>query len=244
MTLIPQLLINVDHVATLRNARQECFPDPVAAAVLCEMAGAHGIVFHLREDRRHINERDVRLLRETVRGKLDFELSTNEEVVDICCRTQPHLATLVPERREEVTTEGGIDVVQHRDLLQRTVDTLHTAGVTEVATFVDPDHAQIDASLAIGADAIELHTGDFAVAATGSEQLERARQLATAAAHAHAVGLKVHAGHGLDYLNYGLFRSVVKHVSEVSIGFAVIARAVLVGLDVAVRDMLRLVKGG
>lgn len=238
-----RLLINIDHVATLRNARRERFPDPVAAAVLCELAGADGIVFHLREDRRHINDRDARLLRETVRTKLDFELSTAEEIVRICCEVRPELATLVPERREEVTTEGGLDVAAHRDRLAEVVPRLFEAGVEEVALFVDADPAQIEAAREVGANAIELHTGDFANARTAAAAEAEARRLAAAAERAHALGLLVHAGHGLDYQNYPTFARIVPHVHEVSIGFAVVARAVLVGLDQAVREMRRVVQG-
>lgn len=240
---VTNLLINIDHVATLRNARREAFPDPVRAAALCETAGADGIVFHLREDRRHVTERDVRLLKETVRGKLDFELSTDEEVVRICCETQPELATLVPERREEVTTEGGLDVRARAERLRGVVGRLFEAGIGEVALFVDPVPAQIEAAAATGATAVELHTGDFANAATRAGREEQAARLARGAEAARAAGLRVHAGHGLDYRNYPLFARAVPHVEEVSIGFAVIARAVLVGLDRAVRDMRRLVRG-
>jgi pyridoxine 5-phosphate synthase len=240
---VTNLLINIDHVATLRNARREAFPDPVAAAALCERAGADGIVFHLREDRRHIQDRDVRLLKETVRGKLDFELSTNEDVVAVCCATRPHLATLVPERREEITTEGGLDVISHRNRLHEVIPRLFEAGIEEVALFVDPDPAQLEAARAVGANCIELHTGDFATARTHEAQHAMAGRLAEAATAAHQLGLRVHAGHGLDYLNYPLFKQTVPHVREVSIGFAVVARAVLVGLDRAVQDMRVLVKG-
>ncbi len=237
------LLINIDHVATLRNARREAFPDPVHAAVLCELAGADGIVFHLREDRRHINERDVRLLKETVKTKLDFELSTAEEIVAICCDVQPHLATLVPEHREEVTTEGGLDVVKSQARLETVIPRLYDAGIHEVALFVDPVAAQIAAAQAVGANSIELHTGDFALALTPEAQQAEAHKLAEAAAHAHDLGLQVHAGHGLDYQNYPVFARAVPHVHEVSIGFAVVARAVLVGMQQAVREMRLLVKG-
>ena len=238
-----RLLINIDHVATLRNARQESFPDPIAAAVLCEVAGADGIVFHLREDRRHINESDVARLKETVQGKLDFELSVAPEIVRICCETQPALATLVPERRDEVTTEGGLDVRGHAAVLRDTTAQLLGAGIAEVALFVDPDPAQLEAAAETGANAIELHTGDFANAQTPAEQAAEAAHLADAARIAHSLGLRVHAGHGLDYHNYPVFAARVPHVREVSIGFAVVARAVLVGLDKAVRTMRYLVKG-
>jgi len=234
---VTNLLINVDHVGTLRNAREETFPDPVHAAARCEQAGADGIVFHLREDRRHITERDVRLLAETVNGKLDFELSTEEEVVSICCDVVPDLATLVPERREEVTTEGGLDVTASRPRLNAVTDRLYDAGVDQVSLFVDPVPAQIEATAAVGANCVELHTGDFAEASTEAARREEAERLAAAADAAYEAGLRVHAGHGLDYNNFSLFRETVPHVAEVSIGFAVMARAILVGMDQAVRDM-------
>lgn len=236
------LLINVDHVGTLRNAREETFPDPVHAAARCEQAGADGIVFHLREDRRHITERDVRLLVETVNGKLDFELSTEEEVVSICCDVVPDLATLVPERREEVTTEGGLDITANRSRLDTVIPRLYDAGVDQVSLFVDPVPAQIEAAADTGANCVELHTGDFAEAPTEADRREEAERLATGAEAAHEAGLRVHAGHGLDYRNFPLFRETVPHVAEVSIGFAVMARAILVGMDQAVRDMCATVK--
>ncbi|MFW5955141.1 MAG: pyridoxine 5'-phosphate synthase [Rhodothermales bacterium] len=236
-----RLLVNIDHVATLRNARRETFPDPIHAASLCEAAGAHGIVFHLREDRRHITDRDVSLLKETVRGKLDFELSTNEEILRFCCEIRPHLATLVPERREEVTTEGGLDVVANRERVEDVVASLSAAGIQEVAVFLDPDLRQVDAAIEAGANTVELHTGDFA-----SSRAENRRrvldELAAAAAHAHRHGLRVHAGHGLDYHNYPEFARSVPHIEEVSIGFAIMARSLLVGMDRAVSDMVRLVE--
>lgn len=238
-----KLLINIDHIATLRNARRESFPDPVHAAMLCETAGADGIVFHLREDRRHISERDVRILNETVRGKLDFELSTDPEIVAICCSIRPDLATLVPERREEVTTEGGLDVIANQDRLKDVTSQLLDAGVRQVALFVDPSEEQVEAAADAGATSVELHTGDFANAASPEERKRLASVLAGAAAKAHELGLDVHAGHGLDYLNYQTFKETVPHVEEVSIGFAIIARAVLVGIEQAVREMRLIVKG-
>lgn len=240
---MPNLLINIDHVATLRNARREAFPDPVEAARLCEASGADGIVFHLREDRRHINDHDVARLKQVVRGKLDFELSTNEEIVEICCRTCPDLATLVPERREEITTEGGLDVIRRQAALTVTVDRLKKAGIGEVALFVDPDIDQIRVVRDTGASTIELHTGDFANSPAGADQLHEVNRIAKAAEFAHECGLTVHAGHGLDYENYRLFSRVVPHVREVSIGFSVIAQAIFMGLGAAVTEMARLVKG-
>ena len=236
------LLVNVDHVGTLRNARRAEVPDPVRAAARCEHAGADGIVFHLREDRRHIKERDVRLLRQTVEGKLDFELSTDEEVVSICCDVGPDLATLVPERREEVTTEGGLDVRAGGDRLSSTVARLFDAGVEQVSLFVDPVPAQIEAAAATEANCVELHTGDFAEAATEEARRTEAKRLARAAETAHDAGLRVHAGHGLNYRNVSLFQEAVPHVAEVSIGFAIMARAVMVGMDQAVRDMRSIIE--
>jgi pyridoxine 5-phosphate synthase len=240
---VTNLLINIDHVATLRNARQESVPDPVHAAARCEAAGADGIVFHLREDRRHITERDVRLLKETVKGKLDFELSTADDIVAICCDVQPDLATLVPERREEVTTEGGLDVRAARDRLQGVITRLYDAAIPQVSLFVEPDPAQIKAAADVGANCVELHTGDFANATTEDDQRAVAQQLAEGARVAHDAGLRVHAGHGLDYNNFPLFADEVPHVQEVSIGFAIMARAILVGMDAAVHEMRRVVKG-
>jgi pyridoxine 5-phosphate synthase len=237
------LLINVDHVGTLRNARQASFPDPVHAAARCEHAGADGIVFHLREDRRHITERDVHLLDQTVEGKLDFELSTDEEVVAICCDVAPDLATLVPERREEVTTEGGLDVAASRDRLDSVIAQLFDAGVEQVSLFVDPVPEQIEAAADTEANCVELHTGDFADAPTDAAQQKEGERLARAAKTAHGAGLRVHAGHGLDYQNVPRFCDAVPHVAEVSIGFAVVARSVMVGVDQAVRDMRATVKG-
>lgn len=237
------LLINVDHVGTLRNARKESFPDPVHAAALCEQAGADGIVFHLREDRRHITERDVRVLNKTVQGKLDFELSTDPEVVSICSDVAPDVATLVPERREEVTTEGGLDVLDHRARLEDTVAELFDAGISQVSLFVDPIPEQIEAAANVGANCVELHTGDFAQATTEAEEREEAERLARGARVAHDAGLRVHAGHGLDYRNFSIFRETVPHVAEVSIGFAIMARAIMVGMEQAVRDMYTTVKG-
>lgn len=238
-----QLLINIDHIATLRNARRESVPDPVHAAMLCETAGADGIVFHLREDRRHISERDVRILSQTVKGKLDFELSTDPEIVAICCSIRPDLATLVPERREEVTTEGGLDVITNQESLKDVTSQLLDAGVRQVALFVDPSPDQVEAAAAAGATNVELHTGDFANATSPEERMRLASVLAGAAARAHELGLDVHAGHGLDYLNYQTFKETVPHVEEVSVGFAIIARAVLVGIEQAVREMRLIVKG-
>ena len=239
---ITNLLINIDHVATLRNARREAFPDPVHAAVLAETAGADGIVFHPRADQRHIRERDVRVLKETVKTKLDFELSMNAEIVALCCEIQPDLATLVPEKREEVTTESGLDVLSNRKQLKEVTRKLFDAGIEEVAFFVDPELDQIKASVECGANCIELHTGDYATASSVFERNQVLKRLADASQLAHDLGIFVHAGHGLDYKNYAAFNQAVPHIKEVSIGFAIVARALFVGFEQAVREMLAIVK--
>lgn len=239
-----RLLINIDHVATLRNARRETFPDPVAAAIECELGGADGIVFHLREDRRHINDDDVRRLREAVRSKLDFELSVNREIVAYCCEIGPELATLVPERREEVTTEGGLDVRAGGERLREVIRRLLGSGVEEVALFVDPEPDQIHAAADAGANAVELHTGDFALASGSEEIAAQVLRLSRAGRAARDAGLRLHAGHGLDYVNYPVFHQAIPDVEEVSIGFAIVARALFSGMQSAVRDMAVLVKGG
>lgn len=236
------LLINIDHVATLRNARREAFPDPVHAAALCEMGGADGIVFHLRRDRRHVTERDAELLAETVDGKLDFELSTDEEIVDICRAIEPDLATLVPENREEITTEGGLDVSENQDRLNEVVPSLRDRGI-QVSLFVDPVADQIEAAARAGADCVELHTGEYADAEGEKTRQRTLEALVEGARTAYELGLRVHAGHGLDYRNFPAFREHVPHVAEVSIGFAVVSRAVLSGMETAVREMRRVVKG-
>ncbi len=236
------LLINIDHVATLRNARRELMPDPVHAAMACESAGADGIVFHLRQDRRHISDRDVRMLKEVVRGKLDFELSTSPEIVDICCQTVPDVATLVPENRQEVTTEGGLDVIEHHTRVTEVVAQLKDAGVDQVSLFVDADFNQIEATVETGANTIELHTGDFANAVGKTAQMAELKKLVRAAELAHELGLSVNAGHGFNLQNYPLFRDNVPHVEEVSIGFSIVARSVFVGLHGAVQEMIALVK--
>jgi pyridoxine 5-phosphate synthase len=237
------LLINIDHVATLRNARRELIPDPVDVALACEKAGADGIVFHLREDRRHIKDADVLRLKEHVTTKLDFECSLARDVIDLCCEVKPELATLVPERREEVTTEGGIDAVGSQRLISITVEKLFAAGIGEVALFIDPVASQIEAAASTGANAIELHTGEYANARSEVEAKQCLKALAIAAQQAHDLGMRVHAGHGLDYDNYLAFRENIPHLAEVSIGFAIIARGIMVGIKEAVGEMKKLVNG-
>ncbi len=232
--------LNVDHVATLRNARGEMQPDPVTFALMAEQFGVDGIVVHLREDRRHVNERDLRLLRELITTKLDLEMAAVDEIIDIACDVQPELATLVPEKRQELTTEGGLNVIDNIERIKNAIEKLHAADVP-VSLFIEPDIPQIDASAEIGADYIEIHTGNFANAVTEEEMLEELERINIAVNYAKKLGLGVNAGHGLNYNNMKDFLAVVE-VDEVSIGQAVIARAVFVGLEKAVKEMKELIQ--
>lgn len=232
--------LNIDHVATLRNARGETQPDPVTAALIAEQAGVDGIVFHLREDRRHINERDVRLLRELVTTKLDFEMAAVPEIIKIAREIGPELATLVPEKRQELTTEGGLNVIDNAALIKATIEELHNAQI-DVSIFTEPEIPQIDASSELGADFIEIHTGIFANALTEEEQFDELERIRGAAKHAKKIGLGVNAGHGLNYQNIKVFREL-QDIDEVSIGHAIIARSVFVGIEEAVREMIRLIR--
>jgi len=233
--------LNIDHIATLRNARGETQPEPITAALLAEQAGVDGIVVHLREDRRHINERDVRLLRELISTKLDLEMAATEEIIKIACDVGPELATIVPEKREELTTEGGLNVLDQIELFKSTTDRLHKSNI-EVSFFVEPNIHQIDASAEVGADFIEIHTGVFANAESEEEQIDELELIRSAVNHAKKLGLGVNAGHGLNYQNIKVFREL-DGIDEVSIGQSVIARAVFVGLDKAVKEMMRLIGG-
>ena len=235
-----RLCINIDHVATLREARGGNEPDPVTASQICELAGVDGIVCHLREDRRHINDRDLRLLRETVKTKLDLEMAATEEIITIATEILPELATLVPERRQELTTEGGLDVRGQEVKLRDVVRRLHHKDI-RVSLFVDPVPEQVDAARAVGADIIEIHTGEYANAMTDMRLREELERVRNAAVRAHAQGLGVNAGHGLNYLNIAPIRAIPE-IQEVSIGHAIISRAVFVGLDRAVREMLDLAR--
>ncbi len=231
--------LNVDHIATLRNARGEDQPDPVTYALMAEQFGVDGIVVHLREDRRHINERDVRLLKELITTKLDLEMSTVPEIVELACDLQPELATLVPEKRQELTTEGGLNVLDNLEKIKKTIITLHDSNIP-VSLFIEPDIDQIDVSADIGADVIEIHTGVFANAPTEEEMYEELERIKTAAKHAKRIGLGVNAGHGLNYINIKEFMEV-EDIDEVSIGQAVIARSVFVGVEQAVSEMRYLI---
>ena len=231
--------LNIDHIATLRNARGEEQPDPVTAALIAEQAGVDGIVFHLREDRRHINERDVRLLRELVTTKLDFEMAAVDEIINIACDVGPELATLVPEKRQELTTEGGLNVIDNISQIRDTIKRLHDSEI-EVSLFIEPETSQIETAAEIDADFIEIYTGVFANALTEEDQFDELERIRSAAKLAKKLGLGVNAGHGLDYQNIKIFREL-EDIDEVSIGHAIIARSVFVGIKEAVQEMIRLI---
>jgi pyridoxine 5-phosphate synthase len=234
-----RLSINIDHIATLRNARGGTEPDPVEAARVCEGAGAHGIVCHLREDRRHIRDADVRLLREKLKTKLDLEMAATEEIINIAVEIGPALVTLVPERRRELTTEDGLDVKANKDHLDKAIETFHRHDI-KVSLFINPIQEQIELAKAVGTDMIEIHTGEYAEARDeGARQTQLAR-IQRAASAAKSLGLGVNAGHGLDYGNVAPI-AAIREIDELSIGYAIIVRAMFVGLDQAVREMLRLV---
>lgn len=237
-----RLSLNIDHIATLRNARGETQPDPVTAALIAEQTGIDGIVVHLREDRRHINERDVRLLRELITTKLDLEMAATDEIIKIACDIGPELATIVPEKRLELTTEGGVNVIDNITVMKNTIEELHKYDI-EVSLFIEPDIKQIDAAAEIESDFIEIHTGAFANALSEEEQFDELDRIRIAAKHAKKLGLGVNAGHGLDYQNIKIFRELTD-VDEVSIGHSIIARAVFVGINQAVREMFAFIKNG
>ncbi|MBE7493075.1 MAG: pyridoxine 5'-phosphate synthase [Planctomycetes bacterium] len=236
-----QLGVNIDHVATVRNARGGAEPCPVTAALLAELAGADSIVCHLREDRRHIRDRDVRLLRELVKTSLQLEMATHPDVIRVALEVKPSEIMLVPERRAELTTEGGLDVAGQRETLKAVITRFADAGIG-VSVFIDADRAQVDAAKAAGAGTVELHTGPYCHAATETERERELDRLETAAHAAWEAGLCVHAGHGL---NYGNIRPLLKRVpvEKVNIGHAIVSRAVFAGLENAVREMKRLVSG-
>lgn len=233
-----RLGVNVDHVATLRQARGGREPDPVTAAHEAELGGADQLTVHLREDRRHIQERDLRLLRQTAQTPLNLELALSDDVIAIALDVRPEQVTLVPERRQEVTTEGGLDVVAGLEAVRAAVRRLQAAGI-EVSLFVDPDTAQVVASQESGATRVELHTGTFAQARGAAEVAAQVERLARAGAVAHELGLHLALGHGLDYRNVLLVRDL-PHVEEMNIGHSIVGRAVYVGLREAVREMKRL----
>ncbi|MDP4174302.1 MAG: pyridoxine 5'-phosphate synthase [Bacteroidota bacterium] len=232
--------LNVDHIATLRNARGEMLPDPVTVALIAEQAGVDGIVVHLREDRRHINERDLRLLRELVSTKLDMEMAAVDEIIKIACDVRPNLATIVPERRKELTTEGGVNVIDNIEALSNAIKELHEAEIP-VSLFIEPDINQISAAAEINADFIEIHTGTYANAANEEEQFDELERIRLASKHAKKLGLGVNAGHGLNYVNIKQFLEI-EDIDEVSIGQAIIARAVITGIKEAVEEMKQIIR--
>lgn len=235
-----KLGVNIDHVATLREVRKAIFPDPVKAAAIAEAAGAHGITVHLREDRRHIQDRDVVLLMQTIDTKLNLEMAVADEVVQKALEYKPQCACLVPEKREELTTEGGLDVAANSSKIKTVTTALQNNG-TVVSLFIDADEKQIRAAADTGAKFIELHTGEFANAKNESEQQAELDKLIAGAKLAHKLGLRVNAGHGLNYHNVDLMHKV-PHLEELNIGHSIIARAVFCGLEKAVRDMINLIK--
>jgi pyridoxine 5-phosphate synthase len=238
---MPRLGVNIDHVATVRQARKTIEPDPVWAAVLAELAGADAITVHLREDRRHIQDRDVRQLKQSVQVKLNLEMAAVDSITDIAIDVHPDQATLVPERREEVTTEGGLDVVGNQSRVRQCVERLMAAGI-EVSLFIDPDRRQIEVSKALGVQAVELHTGRYADAKTGGDRDHEYEQLVAAGRCAIEQGLLLHMGHGLTYRNVPRVARI-SGVGELNIGHSIVARAVLVGLERAVREMKQLLGG-
>jgi pyridoxine 5-phosphate synthase len=235
-----RLAVNVDHIATLREARGIDQPDPVLAAGLAELAGAEGIICHLREDRRHINDRDLHLLRKTVKTKLNMEMAAVDEMVEIAIQTKPDLVTLVPEKREELTTEGGLDVKAQPDHYETVVTRLKGEGI-EVSFFVDPDKDQVMAARQCGADIVEIHTGHYSEARSEAEAIERFARIAAAVESAAELTLRISAGHGLNYVNIKRFKALAQ-IEEYSIGHSIVARAVLVGFERAVQEMVELVK--
>jgi pyridoxine 5-phosphate synthase len=236
---MPELGVNIDHVATVRQARKTYEPDPVWAAAMAELGGADGITIHLREDRRHIQDRDLRVLRETVTIKLNLELACVDEILEIACQVLPDQATLVPERREEITTEGGLDVVGHLDAVRRACDQLAAAGIA-VSLFLDPHPRQIEAAADIGVQAVELHTGQYALA-RGPELQQQLQQLIDAGRCVRQAGMLLHAGHGLNYHNV-VPVARIDDMHELNIGHSIISRAIMTGLERAVREMKQLIE--
>ena len=235
-----KLGVNIDHIATLRQARKVDEPDPVYAAVLVQLAGANGIVVHLREDRRHINDRDVRILKEVVHTKLDLEMSIAKEIVNIALEIKPDMVTLVPEKREELTTEGGLDVVNNFKEIKAVVSKMKKAGII-TSLFIDPEIDQINASKKTGAEFIEIHTGKYCDAKKEGKQLEELNKIKKVVKEALKLGLRVNAGHGLNYKNVVPIARI-EGIEELNIGHSIIGRAVLVGLERAVREMIELIR--
>jgi pyridoxine 5-phosphate synthase len=237
---MPKLGVNIDHVATLRQARGGFEPDTIRAATICERAGADSIVIHLREDRRHIQDKDLIILRKTIKTRLNLEMSINKEIVDIACSVIPDQATLVPEKRQELTTEGGLDVVGNANNIKKATDLLKKKNIA-VSLFIDPEQKQIRAAKEIGCDFIELHTGRYADSKSESERRARLKEIIDSTEYGLKIGLKVNAGHGLNYQNV-LAIARILGIEELNIGHAIISYAVFVGLEEAVKQMLKLIK--
>ncbi len=240
---MPRLLVNVDHIATLRNARGEGVPDPARGAQVCEDHGAAGIVFHLREDRRHIKDADMYRLKQVVRGTLDFEMAATDEMIGLSLEIQPHLVTLVPEHRMELTTEGGLNMGKVSDDMRTRVVPKYRGTGIDLSLFVDPEIPDMEMSAELGVEAVELHTGPYAHAFGTPHQQAELDRLAAAADRAHALGLAVNAGHGLNMENLPAFLAHVPHLKDVSIGHALMCDALFVGLPEAVRRMADLIEG-
>lgn len=241
MTRKPILLgVNIDHVATLRQVRGTLFPEPVHAALVAEQAGADGITAHLREDRRHIQDKDIFLLKDMLHTRLNLEMAVTDEMLDIAVRVRPHSCCLVPEKRQELTTEGGLDIVNNLPQLQRACSQLADAGI-EVSLFIDPDLDQIDMAVKAGAPVIELHTGCYAEAQIPSARIKELERLQKAAFYANSAGLQVNAGHGLNYHNVEAVCKIPEMV-ELNIGHSIIARAIFSGLDQSIRDLKQLMQ--
>ncbi len=234
-----KLGVNIDHIATLRQARRGAEPDPVKAALIAEKAGCHSIVAHLREDRRHINDSDIKRLKKEIKTFLNLEMSVNEEIVKIAAELRPHQATLVPEKREEITTEGGLDVILHMRKVLDVVRRLQSKGIN-VSLFIDPENKQIDAAAKAGAKIIEIHTGRYANAVGAKEKEKELRIIRSTAEFALSMGLVVNAGHGLNYENVSRI-AAIDGIYELNIGHSIISRAVFSGIEDAVKDMLKLI---
>jgi pyridoxine 5-phosphate synthase len=237
---MPELGVNIDHIATIRQARRTYEPDPVWAAALAELGGADCITLHLREDRRHINDRDLRILRETVTVKLNLEMAWNDEILKIALNVKPDQATLVPERREEITTEGGLDIIKHKIRAADTVSHLQDAGIS-VSLFLDPEAQQIEEAVRLKADAVELHTGKYADSRPGAKRQQELEKLDSIGSLIRQSGMALHAGHGLNYHNVRPV-AAIEGMHELNIGHSIVARAVMVGFEEAVREMKRLVE--
>jgi pyridoxine 5-phosphate synthase len=235
-----RLGVNIDHVATVRQARGVMYPDPITAAGIVELAGADGIVCHLREDRRHIQDRDLRILREIIQTQLNLEMAATDEMIRIALVTKPNIVTLVPEKREELTTEGGLDVIKFFPSLKKAIQRLHKGGIP-VSLFVDPKKDQIKAAEGVGAEVIEIHTGHYCDAKSPMRQDGELKKILDAVAEASHRNLKIAAGHGLSYVNVHRIAEI-KEIEELNIGHSIIARAVLVGLDRAVREMIAIIR--